>query len=194
MFLGPGDTGSEPDSPGRGLTHQARSAFPSAQVQRLHSNALPQTGPGPRNLPAVGHCPLLSVVSMSPWSPPFTPDSSLSWHLNPQTLTPLWIPRSHPPLLAHLSPNTNPSKTKLVLVSGFCLVMAPGLYTYSFLCLDHSSSHVNEELCSHTKIHPLCSFCEALPPPPPPLTTTCSCIGPDIKNIPIPGMNDCLGE
>ncbi len=125
VFLHPGAPGSEPDSPGRGgrLTKPVRlPRCPGSEASP--SNALPQTGPGPRIQPAVGHCPLVPVVSMPLWGPPFTPDSSLSWHLNPQTLAPLQIPRSHPPPLAHLSPNPSPRKTKLVLVSGFCFVLA----------------------------------------------------------------------
>ena len=66
VFPHPGDPDSEPDSAERGgPIHQDPLGLcrcPGSDA--TPSDALPETGPGPGILPAAGHCPLLSVVSM----------------------------------------------------------------------------------------------------------------------------------
>lgn len=66
VFPDPGDPDCEPDTPERGgPIHQGPLCLCRCSgSDAAPSDALPETGPGPGILPAAGHHPLLSVVSM----------------------------------------------------------------------------------------------------------------------------------
>lgn len=74
------DTGSERRLIPQGRPARSRCTGSGASP----SHALPHTGPGAGVLPAGGHSPLRSVVSMRPGALQLHP-KLLSWHLNPQT-------------------------------------------------------------------------------------------------------------
>lgn len=191
VFPDPGDLDSEPDTPERGgPIHQDPLGLcrcPGSEA--APSDALPETGPGPGILPAAGHHPLLSVVSM--------PLAALCPH--PRLLP---LSASQPPNLdpfpgfpgpTLFSRHTCPSPPAPVRLTQpglrvFLCTDLPASTPNSCLCLDYSFSCVNEELLSMLQNSPRVSFPQSSggsPTPPVPCGT-------GVKNIPPPGMNGCI--
>ena len=190
VFPDPGDPDCEPDTPERGgPTHQGPLGLcrcPGSDA--TPSDALPETGPGPRILPAAGHHPLLSVVSIPLAAfcphPRFLPLSvSQPPNLDPFAGFP------GPTLLSrHTCPcPLAPARLNQSGLRVFLCTDLPASTLNSCLCL-HYSSRVNEELLFMLQNSPRVSFPQssggsATPPVP---------CGAGVKNIPAPGMNGCI--